>query len=142
MTSYLGAVDQGTTSTRFIIFDKDGGMVTVSRMEHDQICEKPGWVAHDPVQIRDNTITVIARALKKAGLTGRDLAAIGITNQRETVAAWTGTRDNRCIMPLSGSAPEVTRSAGTWMPCTAKTASGRKPVCPRPPIFPVPRSNG
>ncbi len=88
MKSYLGAVDQGTTSTRFIIFDKDGGMVTVSRMEHDQICEKPGWVAHDPVQIRDNTITVIARALKKAGLTGRDLAAIGITNQRETVAAW------------------------------------------------------
>ncbi|MDZ7667087.1 MAG: FGGY family carbohydrate kinase [Desulfotignum sp.] len=61
MTSYLGAVDQGTTSTRFIIFDKDGGIVAVSRMEHDQICEKPGWVAHDPARIRDNTFTVIAK---------------------------------------------------------------------------------
>jgi len=88
MTSYIGAVDQGTTSTRFIIFDKNGGIVAVSRMEHDQICEKPGWVAHDPAQIRDNTFTVIATALEKAGLTGRDLAAVGVTNQRETVAAW------------------------------------------------------
>ncbi len=88
MTSYIGAVDQGTTSTRFIIFDKNGGIVAVSRMEHAQICEKPGWVAHDLAEIRDNTFTVIEKALEKAGLTGRDLAAIGVTNQRETVAAW------------------------------------------------------
>jgi glycerol kinase len=88
MTSYIGAVDQGTTSTRFIIFDKNGNIVSVSRTTHDQICEKPGWVAHDPAQIRDNTFRVIAKALEKAGLTGKDLAAIGVTNQRETVAAW------------------------------------------------------
>jgi glycerol kinase len=88
MTSYIGAVDQGTTSTRFIIFDNSGTIVSVNRTAHDQICEKPGWVAHDPAEIRDNTFMVIENALAKAGLTGRDLAAIGVTNQRETVAVW------------------------------------------------------
>ena len=96
MTTYLGSIDQGTTSTRFIIFDKTGTIIAQSRREHDQICEQPGWVEHDPSQIWDNTRTVITRALEKAGITGKDLCSIGITNQRETVLAW----DKRSGKPL------------------------------------------
>lgn len=88
MANYLGAVDQGTTSTRFIIFDKNGAIIGLNQMEHDQICQKPGWVEHNGAQIWDNTRTVIAGALEKAGITGNDLAAVGVTNQRETVMAW------------------------------------------------------
>ena len=88
MAAYLGAVDQGTTSTRFIIFDKNGAIIGLSQMEHDQILPEPGWVEHDGAQIWNNTQTVIQDALKKAGITGDDLAAIGVTNQRETVVAW------------------------------------------------------
>ncbi|HCY84006.1 MAG TPA: glycerol kinase, partial [Desulfobacteraceae bacterium] len=91
MASYLGAVDQGTTSTRFIIFDKNGAIIGLSQMEHDQILPEPGWVEHNGAQIWENTRTVIGQALKKADLTGSDLAAIGITNQRETVVAWNKT---------------------------------------------------
>ncbi|MCG8616385.1 MAG: glycerol kinase GlpK, partial [Desulfobacterales bacterium] len=88
MAAYLGAVDQGTTSTRFIIFDKNGAIIGLSQMEHDQILPEPGWVEHNGAQIWENTRTVIAETLKKADLTGSDLAAIGITNQRETIVAW------------------------------------------------------
>ncbi|MCG8686452.1 MAG: glycerol kinase GlpK [Desulfobacterales bacterium] len=88
MATYLGAVDQGTTSTRFIIFDKNGAIIGLSQMEHDQILPQPGWVEHDGTQIWNNTQTVIKGALDKAGINGKDLAAIGITNQRETVVAW------------------------------------------------------
>jgi glycerol kinase len=88
MAAYLGALDQGTTSTRFIIFDKNGSIIGLSQMEHDQICQKPGWVEHDGNQIWENTQTVIGQALEKTGLSGNDLAAIGVTNQRETVMAW------------------------------------------------------
>lgn len=88
MAEYLGALDQGTTSTRFIIFDKNGSIIGLRQMEHDQICQKPGWVEHDGNQIWKNTQTVIGQALEKTGLSGNDLAAIGVTNQRETVIAW------------------------------------------------------
>ncbi len=91
MTRYMGAIDQGTTSTRFMIFDKQGNIITVGRKEHDQICNQPGWVEHDPVQIWENTRAVIRRGLKTAGIQGKDLAAVGITNQRETVVAWDRT---------------------------------------------------
>jgi glycerol kinase len=101
MAAYLGAVDQGTTSTRFIVFDKNGTLVSASQMEHDQICTKPGWVAHDGNQIWTNTKRVIRQALEKANLSGQDLAAIGVTNQRETVIAWdrhTGRPLNNAIV--------------------------------------------
>ena len=88
MTRYIGAVDQGTTSTRFIIFDRKGNIVGLDQKEHRQIFERPGWVAHDPMEIWDNTREVIAGALDNAGLAGTDLAAIGVTNQRETVVVW------------------------------------------------------
>ena len=88
MAKYVGAIDQGTTSTRFVIVDEDGSFVAVSQMEHDQILPQPGWVEHDANQIWANTQTVITNALETAGLTASDLAGIGITNQRETTVLW------------------------------------------------------
>ncbi|MBF0101049.1 MAG: glycerol kinase GlpK [Desulfobacterales bacterium] len=88
MTKYIGAVDQGTTSTRFIIFDHQGNIISVDQKEHEQIFPKPGWVEHDPHEIWMNTQDVIRGALTKAKLTGNDLSAIGITNQRETTVVW------------------------------------------------------
>ncbi len=88
MTRYIGAIDQGTTSTRFIVFGRAGETITSARMEHRQIYPQPGWVEHDPLEIWRNTQSVIAEALRGAGLSYRDLAAIGVTNQRETALLW------------------------------------------------------
>jgi glycerol kinase len=88
MSRYVGAIDQGTTSTRFIVFDRAGETVATAQKAHEQIYPQPGWVEHDPEEIRDNTLTVIRDALSAAGLSARDLAAVGITNQRETTLLW------------------------------------------------------
>lgn len=88
MAKYIGAVDQGTTSTRFMIFDKKGQIAGVDQKEHEQIFPKPGWVEHNPMEIWENTEQVIAGALEKTGISGADIGAIGITNQRETVVVW------------------------------------------------------
>jgi glycerol kinase len=86
--SYIASIDQGTTSTRCIIFDHSGAIVGVDQREHDQIFPKPGWVEHDAMQIWSRTQSVVAGAMSKAGVTARELAAIGITNQRETAVVW------------------------------------------------------
>ena len=88
MSRYVGALDQGTTSTRFMVFDRDGSVVSVDQAEHTQIFPKPGWVEHDPNEIWEKTRAVIGGALLKAELTTSDLAAVGITNQRETTVIW------------------------------------------------------
>jgi len=88
MSNYVGAIDQGTTSSRFIVFDKTGHIVSVAQREHKQIFPKPGWVEHDPEEIWQRTQEVIAEAMKQKGLRPNDLAAIGITNQRETTVVW------------------------------------------------------
>ena len=88
MASYIGALDLGTTSNRFILFDHQGQIVSVDQMEHMQIFPKPGWVEHDPLEIWDNSRRVIKGAMGKAGITGKDITAIGITNQRETAVVW------------------------------------------------------
>lgn len=88
MTRYVGAIDQGTTSSRFIVFDRRGNTIAMAQKEHRQIYPKPGWVEHDPIEIRDNTLSVIGKALRSAGLKPLDLAAVGITNQRETTLLW------------------------------------------------------
>ena len=88
MANYIGAIDQGTTSTRFIVFDRSGRTVAVSQKEHEQIYPKPGWVEHNPEEIWQRTHEVIVEAMAKGGLQPRDLAAIGITNQRETTIVW------------------------------------------------------
>ena len=88
MSHLVGALDQGTTSSRFMIFDTSGGVVASAQQEHRQIFPKPGWVEHDPSEIIDRIWAVISEALDAAGITGRDLAAVGLTNQRETAVVW------------------------------------------------------
>jgi glycerol kinase len=88
MSAYLGAIDQGTTSTRFIVFDRSGRITAVAQKEHEQIFPKPGWVEHDPDEIWRRTQDVIADAMQQKSLRPKDLAAIGITNQRETTVVW------------------------------------------------------
>ena len=88
MTRFVGAIDQGTTSTRFILFDRTGAIVASAQREHAQIMPQPGWVEHDPAEIWAAARGVIAEALARADLGPRDLAAVGITNQRETTVLW------------------------------------------------------
>ncbi|HEU4756250.1 MAG TPA: glycerol kinase GlpK [Agromyces sp.] len=88
MADYILAIDQGTTSTRAIIFDKKGSIVSTGQLEHEQIFPKAGWVEHDPMEIWRNTREVIGQALGKGDLTRHDIAAVGITNQRETAVVW------------------------------------------------------
>jgi len=88
MPRYVAAVDQGTTSTRFIVFDHAGQVVSLHQLEHQQIYPQPGWVEHDPTEIWERTRQVIRAALAKNGIDPRDIAAIGVTNQRETTIVW------------------------------------------------------
>ena len=88
MSDHIGAIDQGTTSTRFIVFDHSGRVVSVAQKEHEQIYPKPGWVEHNAEEIWQRTREVIAEAMAKGGLQPQDLSAIGITNQRETTIVW------------------------------------------------------
>jgi glycerol kinase len=85
---FVAAIDQGTTSTRFMVFDHTGGVVAVDQKEHEQIYPRPGWVEHNPLEIWERTRTVIAGALRKHDLDPKDLAAVGVTNQRETTVVW------------------------------------------------------
>jgi glycerol kinase len=95
-SGYVGALDQGTTNTRFIVFNRNGEIIVSSQKEHAQISPRPGWVEHDAAEIWNNTREVIGTALGCADLTARDLAAIGITNQRETTLLW----DRRTGIPV------------------------------------------
>ncbi|HKT55890.1 MAG TPA: glycerol kinase GlpK [Microbacterium sp.] len=88
MPDHVIAIDQGTTSSRAIVFDRSGRIVSVGQLEHEQILPKPGWVEHDPVEIWRNVQEVVGVALSRATLTRHDIAAVGITNQRETAVVW------------------------------------------------------
>ncbi len=88
MASYIAAIDQGTTSSRFIVFDRSSRVVSSAQREHQQIYPKAGWVEHDPEEIWRNMQSVIQEAMKTRGLRPQDLTAIGITNQRETTVVW------------------------------------------------------
>ena len=90
MASYAAAIDQGTTSTRFMIFDRAGRVVGIDQKEHKQIYPKPGWVEHDPVEIWQRTQEVIEGALRKSGIAAAEIAVVGVTNQRETTVVWDG----------------------------------------------------
>jgi len=104
MNQYVVAIDQGTTSTRAIVFDHSGSIVSSGQMEHEQIFPQPGWVEHNPAEIWNNTREVIGSALSKANLTRHDIAAVGITNQR-------GTRPpaRRSTTPSCGRTPAPSR---------------------------------
>src|SRR5882757_9988282 len=96
MEKYILSFDQGTTSSRAIVFNKAGGIVSIAQKEFTQIYPKPGWVEHDAVEIWSSQIGVAAEAILNARLTAKDIAAIGITNQRETTVLW----DKRTGEPL------------------------------------------
>ncbi len=119
MPDYVGAIDQGTTSTRFIVFSRTGQMVATAQKEHQQIYPQPGWVEHSPAEIWARTQEVIAEALQPKGLTAKDLAAVGITNQRETTVVWnrkSGEPVYNAIVwqdtRVSGYVEELSRSGG------------------------------
>jgi glycerol kinase len=88
MAKYAAAVDQGTTSTRCMIFNREGNIVSVNQKEHEQIYPKPGWVEHSPNEVWERTVTVMRSAMENANITAEDIAAVGITNQRETAVVW------------------------------------------------------
>ena len=88
MSQYVLAIDQGTTSTRCLVFDHGGRVISTDQREHQQYLPNPGWVEHDPLEIWANTGEVVAGALAQADLTARDIAAVGIANQRETTVVW------------------------------------------------------
>ncbi|MCS7003649.1 MAG: FGGY family carbohydrate kinase, partial [Dehalococcoidia bacterium] len=88
MAKYAAAIDQGTTSTRCMIFDHSGNVVCYDQKEHEQIYPRPGWVEHSPDEIWERTRSVIHAALHKGGLHASDIVAVGITNQRETTVVW------------------------------------------------------
>jgi glycerol kinase len=88
MADFVGAIDQGTTSSRFMIFDHSGNVVAIHQLEHEQILPQAGWVEHNPVEIWERTGSVVKTALHSKGLQASDLAALGITNQRETAVVW------------------------------------------------------
>jgi glycerol kinase len=101
MAKYVAAIDQGTTSTRCMVFDHSGQVVSVDQKEHEQIFPQPGWVEHSPTEIWERTQEVVKGALAKGNLTTADLAAVGVTNQRETTVVWnrkTGTPVHNAIV--------------------------------------------
>jgi glycerol kinase len=128
MTEYVGAVDQGTTGTRFMVFDRHGAVEANAYRTHEQHYPQPGWVEHDAVEIWENTKQVVREALSGAGLEATDLAAIGVTNQRETTLLWdraTGEpvhsaivwQDRRTTerveeLEAAGKTPEIRRTTG------------------------------
>jgi len=88
VADFVGAIDQGTTSTRFMLFDHAGNEVGRHQLEHEQILPRAGWVEHNPIEIWERTVAVVRTALQARGLVAGDLAALGITNQRETTVVW------------------------------------------------------
>jgi glycerol kinase len=104
MARYVAAIDQGTTGTRCMVFDQSGGVVSAAYREHEQYFPQPGWVEHDAAEIWERTQVVVTEALDKAGLRADDIAALGITNQRETVV-WNRLTGELTATPSFGSAP-------------------------------------
>jgi glycerol kinase len=137
MPRYVGALDQGTTSTRFMIFDHGGNEIARHQLEHEQIMPKPGWVEHDPLEIAARCDETMARAMRNANVDAHDLAAIGVTNQRETTIVWnpkTGkpwynaivwqdTRTDRMISALTSGQAQLIRSRTGLPPATYFSAA-------------------
>jgi glycerol kinase len=132
MARYVGALDQGTTSTRFMIFDRTGFEIARHQLEHQQILPGPGWVEHDPLEIAARCDETIARAMRNANIDAADLAAIGVTNQRETTIVWnpkTGqpwynaivwqdTRTDRLVNALNAAQASAIRAKTGLPPAT------------------------
>ena len=105
MAEYVLALDQGTTSSRAILFDRDGSSVQMANREFTQLYPRPGWVEHDPMEVWSTQLATAHEAIARAGTSARDIVAIGITNQRETTVLWdTRLRAGPWQMPSCGSA--------------------------------------
>lgn len=130
--AYIGSLDQGTSSTRFMIFDGEGKVVGQHQLEHRQILPQAGWVEHDAAEIWDRTKEVIAGALKQADILGSDLAAIGITNQRETTVAWDVTTGHPLHNAIVWQDTRTAEYLSTLSPATASTVTYKSglPVAP------------
>lgn len=128
MSKYVAAIDQGTTSTRCMIFNHSGESVAMHQMEHEQIFPKPGWVEHDPMEIWARTEDVVKGAMERAGITYKDLAAVGITNQRETTVVWdknTGKPLHNAVVWMDTRNDKVVAEMAKEV---GKIGSGRRPL--------------
>src|ERR1043166_5561496 len=137
MPRYVGALDQGTTSTRFMIFDRGGNEIARHQLEHEQIMPKPGWGEDDPLEIGPPRAQEHARGMRNANIDARDLVAIGVTNQRETTIVWnpkTGkpwynaivwqdTRTDRIINALTPEQARLVRTRTGLPPATYFSAA-------------------
>ncbi len=130
MEQFILALDQGTSSSRAIIFDHEGNIRSTAQMEFTQYFPKPGWVEHNPMEIWSSEAAVIAEAITKIGINGKDIAGIGITNQRETTIVSATPSVTRLISSARRRASSSTptspapRSVGSW---TTFPAPGRRP---------------
>jgi glycerol kinase len=118
MPDFVMSIDQGTTSTRAMVFDHAGRVLATGQKEHRQFLPRPGWVEHDPAEIWDNVREVVAVALSRAGLTRHDIAAVGLTNQRETTVVW----DRRTGAPVCNAI--VWQDVRTQQLCDELAADG------------------
>src|SRR4051794_20868126 len=138
MAEYIGAIDQGTTSSRFILFDRDGHIVQIDQREHEQITPRAGWVEHDPAEVWRRTREVIGGALASSGCEAGDVAAIGITNQRETTVVWnreTGEPIHNAIVSQDTRTRAPVRELGGQgggPPPRARRGPAPSPFFPRP----------
>src|SRR5215207_10449651 len=122
---HLLALDQGTSSSRSIVFAEDGAIVAMAQREFRQIFPKPGWVEHDPDEIWESQLATAREALSKAGLRAQDIAAIGITNQRETVVVW----DRKTGRPVHNAIVWQDRRTADF--CGQLKAGGHEPAFQR-----------
>ena len=134
--THVLAIDQGTTSSRAIIFDHEGRIVAVGQKEHEQIFPRAGWVEHDAVEIWGNVREVVAQALAKAQLNKNDLVAVGITNQRETTLVW----DKKTGEPVYNAI--VWQDTRTQKIVEEPTGTRSSSGCRWPPTSPGRRSSG
>ncbi len=137
MTKYVGAIDQGTTSSRFIVFDKAGNIVSVAQKEHKQIYPKPGWVEHDPLEILHNTNEVIGACLARAELSANDLVAVGITNQRETTLIWDKQTGKPLYNALVWQDTRVDQLCAEYAKMAGRIVFAPRPACRWPAISPA-----
>ena len=142
-TKYILSLDQGTTSSRAILFDNEQNIVCVQQREFEQIYPHQGWVEHNPMEIWSSQYGVMNEVIAQSGVDPKDIAGIGITNQRETTILWDRTPDAQCITPSSGSAAAP---RPLWTSCSGppawRTISGKTPALCRTPISLPPRSSG
>ena len=126
---YIVALDQGTTSSRAVVMDHDANIVSVSQREFEQIYPRPGWVEHDPMEIWASQSSTLVEVLAKADISSDEIAAIGITNQRETTVVWERETGKPITTPSSGSAAVRQRSANSL------SVTGWKSTCVAPPAW-------